>query len=109
MQVHYNPQATEQDFSVAIGFRKSELLFALAVLRGINNTLKVDYLTKAIRDIEESMRPVQALPHINYFHVCQSCFRDLDERSDNSMRISHDDDVKWKHRVCPTLKKDRPR
>ena len=110
MQVHFNPQATEEDFSVAIGFRKSELLFAVAVLRGIYSVVKADFVRKAISDIEESMRPkVQALPIINYFHVCQSCFRDLDERSDNSMRISHDDDVKWKHRVCPPIKKDRPR
>ena len=110
MQVHFNPEATEEDFTVAIGFRKSELQFAVAVLRGIYQVVKADFVAKAIRDIEESMRPkTLALPMINYFHVCQNCFRDLDERDDNSMRISHNDDVKWKHRVCPPVKKDRPR
>lgn len=108
MQVHFNPQATDQDFSVAIGFRKSELQFAVAVLRGIYQVVKADFIKTAISDIEESMRP-KSLPHINYFHVCQSCFRDLDERDDNSMVMSHNGDAKWKHRVCPTLKKDRPR
>lgn len=108
MQVHFNPEATEEDFSVAIGFRKSELQFAVAVLRGINGVIKADFITKAISDIEESMRP-KPLPHINYYHVCQVCFRDLDERDDNTMCISRDGDVKWKHRVCLPVKKDRPR
>ena len=108
MQVHYNPEATEEDFSVAIGFRKNELQFAVAVLRGIYSVVKADFIAKAIRDIEESMKP-KTLPMINYWHICSKCQRDLDERDDNTMRISNDDDVKWQHRNCLPLKKDRPR
>ena len=108
MQIHFNQEATEQEFSLAIGFKKPELNFALSVLRGINAIVKADWIAKAIRDVEEYLKP-KALPFINYHHICQSCFRDLDERDDNSIRLSKDDDVKYKHRVCPPLKKDRPR
>ena len=108
MQIHFNNEATPEDFAVAIGFRKNELQFALAVIRGIYKVVKADFIAKAIRDIEESMKPI-ALPFINYNHICQNCFRDIDERDDNTMRISHDDDVKWKCRVCKPINKDRPK
>lgn len=108
MQIHFNQEAKDQEFSLAIGFKKSELNFALAVLRGINGIVKADFIVKAIRDVEEYLKP-PALPFINYHHICQSCFRDLDERDDNSIRLSKDADVKYKHRVCSPLKKDRPR
>lgn len=108
MQIHFNREATEEEFSLAIGFRKSELSFALSVLKGIQSVLNVKFVQEAIQDIEDSLKPKQ-LPFINYFHICQSCFRELDERDDNSMRISKDGDVKYKHRECPPLKKNRPR
>lgn len=108
MMIHFNQDATTEEFSLAIGFRKAELLFAVSVLRGINNVVKADFITKAISDVEEYLRPKQ-LPFINYWHICSKCSRDLDERDDNTMRISRDGDVKYTHRNCPPLKKDRPR
>lgn len=108
MQIHFDPEATQEQFSLAIGFRKSELQFAVAVLRGIYAITKADFIARSIRDIEEYLKP-KALPMINYSHICQSCFRDIDERDENTMRISKDDDVKYQCRVCAPLKKDRPR
>ena len=107
MQVHFNPEATEKEFSLAIGFKKAELNFALSVLRGINAIVKADWIAKAIRDVEEYLKP-PALPFINYFHWCIKCGRDIDERDENTMRISKDDDVKYRCRVCKPLKKNRP-
>ena len=107
MQIHFDPEATQEQFSLAIGFRKSELQFAVAVLRGIYAITKADFIARSIRDIEDHLKP--KLPMINYFHVCQNCFRDIDERDENTMRISQNDDVKYKCRVCKPIKKDRPR
>lgn len=108
MQVHFNPEANENDFSLAIGFRKSELNFALSVLKGIQSVLNTKFLAEAIQDLESYIAP-KRLPMINYFHICQSCFREVDERDENTMCISKDGDTKWRHRNCPPLKKDRPR
>lgn len=108
MKVHFNPEATEDDFSMAIGFRKSELQFAVAVLRGIYSVVKADFIAQAIHDIEEFLKPKQ-LPMINYYHLCSSCFRSIDERDENTMCITRDGDTKWKCRTCAPLKKHRPR
>jgi len=107
MQVHFNPEATEQEFSLAIGFKKAELNFALSVLRGINAIVKADWIAKAIRDVEEYLRPKQ-LPMINYFHWCVKCGRDIDERDDKTMCITKNGDAKWQCRICKPLKRDRP-
>lgn len=108
MEIHFSPTAKGDELIGAIGFKVSEAKFFLAVLKGIQAVAKADFIQKAINNLEEHLKP-KALPMINYHHVCQSCYRDLDERDDNTMRISHDEDVRWKHRVCPPLKKDRPR
>ena len=92
---------------MAIFFQENELKFAMSVLRGINAVAKQSFIQECIDDIELYLKP-KALPFINHHHICQSCFRDLDERDNNSIRLSKDDDVKYKHRVCPPLKKDRP-
>lgn len=103
MQIKFDEQA-----GLLIHFPPNELKFGLAVLKGIHNVIKADFIQNDINDLEQHLQP-KKLPMINYHHVCQSCYRDLDERDDNTMRISHDEDVKWKHRNCPPLKKDRPR
>lgn len=108
MQIVINLQATGQEVAIALGFNIHEIKFALAVLKGIQNVVKADFIQEAIDDLEEFMKP-KALPFINYFHICSHCKMDLDERNDNTMRISKDDDVTWQHRQCPVLKKDRPR
>jgi hypothetical protein len=108
MQVHFNPEATEKEFSLTIGFKKAELNFALSVLRGINAIVKADWIAKAIRDVEEYLKPKQ-LPMINYFHTCVHCTRSIDERDENTMCLTKDGDTKWKCRVCAPLKKNRPR
>lgn len=103
MQIKFDEQA-----GLLIHFPPNELKFGLAVLKGIYNVVKADFIKNAIDDMEQHLKPKE-LPMINYHHVCQSCFRDIDERDDNTMRIQKDDDVKYKCRVCKPLKKDRPR
>ena len=98
----------EEKSGLLIYFPVNELQFALAVLRGMNNVVKAQFIQDCINDIEQHLKPKQ-LPMINYFHTCVVCFRDIDERDDNTMCISRDGDAKWKCRVCKPLKKDRPR
>lgn len=107
MQIHWNEEAKSEEISLAIGFKKTELNFALSVLRGINSVVKADWIAKAIRDVEEYLKPKQ-LPMINYFHVCVKCTRSIDERDENTMCLTKNGDAKWQCRSCKPLKKDRP-
>lgn len=103
MQLRY-----EQEAGLLIHFQPSEMQFALSVLRGINQVVKMSFIQECIDDIEVHLKPKQ-LPMINYFHICNSCFRSIDERDENTMCLTKDGDTKWKCRACIPLKKDRPR
>lgn len=105
MQIKY-----QKGLGLVIFFPTQELKFGLAVLRGIQGVLGLGFIREAIEDIEFDLkqRATPKLPSINYFHLCQDCFRDLDERDENSLSLSREGDVKWKHKVCPSVKKDRP-
>lgn len=99
---------------VAIGFDASEINTAQATLRGLYNATQNDFIKQAIDDIEKEFAPeVPKLPHINYFHICQHCFRDLDSRDPNSYSMTTRDlkgkeDTKWIHYCCKPLKQNRP-
>ena len=107
MEIHTNLQATGDELVGAIGFKVSEVKFFLAILKGIYNVTKAEFILKAIGDIEQHLQP-KKLPMINYFHWCVKCGRDIDERDENTMRISKNDDVKYQCRVCKPLKNHRP-
>jgi hypothetical protein len=107
MQVHFNTEATEKEFSLAIGFKKAELNFALSVLRGINAIVKADWIAKAIHDVEEYLKP-PTLPFINYFRLCEICKCEFDERTGDGFLNNQKDKTFWKHYKCPELKPNRP-
>lgn len=108
MEIHFSPTAKGDELIGAIGFKVSEAKFFLAVLKGIQTVVKADFIQKAINNLEEHLKP-KALPMINYHHLCQVCFRTIDERDENTMRISQNDDVKYKCRQCKPLNPHRPR
>lgn len=97
----------EKTQGMILFFQSNELKFALAVLKGILKVLPQDFLRQAIRDVEGDLQPPR-LPLINYFHCCASCFRDIDERSADTMRIEQGGDVKWKCRQCKPINPKRP-
>jgi hypothetical protein len=92
-----------------IYFAPNELKFAVAMLKGINQVVKMSFIQECIDDIEIHLQPKKQLPFINYFHLCRSCFRTIDERDENTMCLTKDGDTKWKCRVCKPLNPHRPR
>lgn len=98
MKVYYN-----KGKSVIIHFPAHELKQALAVLKALAQFFGASFLWKAAQDLENDLEP--KLVYKNYFHICHSCFTELDERDDNTFSINGD----WKHRVCPHLKPDSQR
>lgn len=107
MEIHLNLTATGKEIAIAVGFKASELNFALAVLKGIQNVVKADFIQEAVDDLEAALKP-KALPFINHWHWCINCGRDINEKDDNTMCITHDGDTKWKCRECKPLKTNRP-
>lgn len=108
MQINYNKSQ-----GVAIIFSLSELKAALSVLKAIYKVHPLDFIGRAVSDIEADMKPKQ-LPVINYFHICEHCFREIDERDPNSFRmttrsISGEETSKWVHYRCKPLKPDSTR
>lgn len=97
---------------VILIFPKSEQHIALAILKAINKSQNQDFIHEAIRDIEAEDAP-KVLPHVNYFHICHHCCRDLDERDPNTYKMTTrnlkgEEDTKWVHYVCTPLKDKRP-
>lgn len=116
MEIHTNLNATGDELVGAIGFKVSEVKFFLAILKGIYNVIKADFIQNAINDLEEHLKPKQ-LPMINYFHFCALCTCEIDERVGNNFfhyiveenkekKIEAVDE--WRHYTCPTLKENRP-
>ena len=107
MHINFNDKANGNEFALAIGFRKEELKFALNVLKGINSVVKLSFIQEAIEDIEVSLRPRLTL--VTHYHLCSGCCREVDDRDPNTLKIGKDDDITYKHRVCPPLKPDSKR
>lgn len=101
MKINY-----EKNVAVSLTFPITEVKAALAVLKALHKYTQLDFIQEAITDIEADMQP-KKLPMKNYFHLCRKCFRDLDEREDNSFHLTGDKDV-WSHRRCPPLNEKRP-
>ena len=101
--------AYDKNDGVMLVFGINELKFALAVLKAMHKSTGggEGFMKKAIEDIEADLKP-KLLTHVNYFHWCVKCGRDIDERDENTMRISHESDVKWQCRKCKPLKIKRP-
>lgn len=90
-------------------FPITELKVALGILKAINKVDPRDFLQEAIKDIEHDLRPKLTLvPTKNYFHLCDKCHRDIDERDENSLHLVTESDDKWVHENCPALKANRP-
>jgi len=97
---------------VVLAFAMSEMQTLVEILRALHQFTGQEFLARAIADIEKDMQPKQ-LPVINYFHICEHCFRELDERDPNSFLMTHKgidgkETSKWVHYVCGELKLNRP-
>lgn len=88
----------EKGNAIALGFPLKEFQIALHILRAMYKATKLDFIREAIADIERDMAP--KLTIVNYYHLCQHCFKDLDEREDNAICITKNGDQKWKHKFC---------
>lgn len=97
----------DQVRGLLIHFPLPELRVALSVLRALYTVSKASFIREAIEEVEMMLRP-KALPFVNYFHWCELCGRDLDEREANTMHYMSGDKDYWRHKTCPPLKDKRP-
>lgn len=93
--------------SAMLIFPAGEIKVALAVLRAVDKVNPAGFIKDAIKDMEEDLAP-KKLPMVNYFHICEKCKCEMDERGDNALHIVKDDSDQWVHHVCPPLKQNRP-
>ncbi len=105
MKIGYN-----KGLGLTLFFPTKELKFGLAVLRGVQGVLGLGFIREAIEDIEFDLKQakIPKLPLINYFHICQKCFCELDERHENVLHLTTEKESKWIHKNCPPLKEKRP-
>lgn len=108
MQINYNKSQ-----GVAIIFSLSELKAALSVLKAIYKVHPLDFIGRAVSDIEADLQPKQ-LPMVNHQHICEHCFMMLDDRDPNSFlmttkSIDGKETSKWIHYSCKPLKPDSQR
>ncbi len=99
---------------VVLAFAMSEMPTLLAILQAFHKITGADFIAQAIADIKLDMQlSTKKLPVVNYFHLCEHCFRELDERDPNSFLMTHKgidgkETSKWVHYVCGELKLNRP-
>ena len=79
----------------------------LGILKAVNKVEPQDFLKEAIKDIEHDLTPKLVKP-VNYFHFCDKCMCEVDEREPNALHLVTESDDKWVHYTCPPLKKNRP-
>jgi CRISPR/Cas system-associated protein Cas10 (large subunit of type III CRISPR-Cas system) len=103
MQIRY-----QTGVGTVLVFPQSEIRLVLGILKAVNKVEPQDFLKEAIKDIEHDLTPKLVKP-VNYWHLCEVCHRDLDERDENVLHITKDMEDRWIHRDgCPPLKKNRP-
>jgi len=95
-----------QGKGISLFFPVSELKVALSILRALYTVSKLDFVMRAIIDIEEDLKP-KLLPLVSHNHLCESCFRMVSDQEDNVVHLTGTVD-KWKHKICKDLKKNRP-
>lgn len=97
---------------VVLAFPIHEIQAVLEILRALYRVSGLAFIDQAIKDIEKDL--VKKIPTVNYYHICEHCFRDLDERDPNAFKmttknIDGEETVKWIHYVCDPLKPDSTR
>jgi RNase P subunit RPR2 len=106
MQIEY-----QKGEGVAIAFNMNEIHVALQILNGLYGACGEDFIKRAIEDILkdiEQQKPKRLTMAVKN-HLCEKCFRMLDEKDGNWLRIRRNGDVSYRHRECPPLKEDSER
>jgi len=91
--------------AVSLQFQPAEMRVAINLLKIILSQVNVAYIREAIEELESRLRPKLTL--VSHFHLCESCFRMVDDHEENAIHLTGEVD-KWKHRNCPPLKPNRP-
>ena len=102
MQIKY-----EKGVGVGIFFTLGEITFATKVLEGIYKATGLDFVKEAMDDITRDMLPPK-LELVVHNHLCQKCFRMVNDKDENSLKVIHDGDIMYQHKKCKELKSDRP-
>jgi hypothetical protein len=92
---------------VALAFSLKELPFAVGILQGIYKMCGANFIKEAIDDIENDLKP-KKVALVVHNHLCEKCFTMVNGKDENSLKMVRDGDVTWRHKKCPTLKKNRP-
>lgn len=107
MQIRY-----QKEVGVMMYFAQSEIRVALQILRAMYKLTQIDFIQEAIVGIEADMQP-KRVQMVNHFHICEHCFMEIDDRDPNAYKMTTRDlkgeeNSKWIHYVCKTLKDNRP-
>lgn len=95
MKVHVNDDST-----VHLEFHSTEIRFALGVLKALYTHTRLDFIGKAIDDIEKRLtHKMPQLTHILTHRICETCFCEIDLKRDQHIVR---DDV-YRHTQCPAL------
>lgn len=97
----------EKDVAMTLMFATSELKVALAVLKALHKAMPADFISNAIYDLEQDLKPKQT-PLNNHHHICTRCCMMMDDREGNALHYVKGDKDVWFHQLCPELKKNRP-
>ena len=100
---------------VTLTFQKNEIQVALSLLKALYKNKEPEFVGRAIKDIEADLQlSTKKLSFVNHFHICEYCFREIDDRDSNSFKmttrnITGEEVVKWIHYKCKPLKPDSTR
>lgn len=92
--------------AILMKFPKSELAFVVQLLKSIYQVTRLSFIREAFEDFEQELRPRLTL--VVHNHLCQKCYRMINDKEDNFYKMDKDGDVTYRHKICPPLKENRP-
>lgn len=97
----------KKDTHVILLFGSTELKQALGVLKALAQHFKVKFLHDAAGDLERDLAQPR-LGYVMHTKICEECGTEIDLNGENKNHQKDEDDDRWVHKTCPTLKPHRP-
>ncbi len=93
--------------AVSLQFQPAEIRVVINLLTIILSQVDAQYIKDAVAELEGRIRPKLTL--VSHNHLCEVCFRMLDDRGENAIHIVTEEKDIYVHRNCPPLKPETDR
>lgn len=92
---------------VTLTFKPEEINAVISLLEIILHQVEIPYVRDALNELQGRIRPKLTL--VSHNHLCENCFRMVDDHGENAIHVTTEKVDKWIHRNCLPLKPESER